>query len=450
MSTTTTQAGTGRVTWGLWRLLRARSAGRSDPQRLSGALAVLAFAVATALLLVVLGGFNAFLSRAREPGSTPDDGFYVLLAGVASMLLLVPLTTLGGAAARLAMARRDERLAALRLAGATTGQVSALTLLDALTQALVGAVLGVAGTFALIFAVLPVTFQDRPFTYAELVAPWWVFAATVAGVAAVALISAAASLRKVAITPLGVAARHTPHPLHWTRLVPLGLFVAVFAVLNASGRADIAVLALMVAGGLAMLNVLGPWVVSLIGGLTARWARTAPTLLASRRIIDDPKGTWRSVGGVALCTFIAGLAAAIAMFNPASATDPSEEVLMSDMATGGFLTLAVAGLSAAVSTAVMGAGGIIDQRGQYRALHLAGTDMRVLHTARGRQILIPLLTAVGLATAAAILFMLPALGASVLTSLPVLVQYLGSVLLACALVLAGNLASARLVRTVVA
>src|SRR5699024_3081195 len=99
---------------------------------------------------------------------TGDDTVYPVLAATASALLLVPLSTLGAAAARLAMARRDQRLAALRLAGATSRQVSALTLLEACTQAAVGAVIGVAAYFALIPLVQLIVFQQRPFTYAEL------------------------------------------------------------------------------------------------------------------------------------------------------------------------------------------------------------------------------------------------------------------------------------------
>src|SRR5699024_3745861 len=185
-------------------LLRRRNTGDADPQRLTGLLAVVAFAVTTAITGVVIGGCLAFIARAQAPGAGENSGMYVMFAATATLLLLVPLITLGGAAARLAVARRDVRLAALRLAGATTGQVGAITILDAALQAFTGAVIGVAGTFALIPLVLPITFQDAPFSYAELVAPWWVFPALVGAVVAIALVSAGASLRKVAITPLGV------------------------------------------------------------------------------------------------------------------------------------------------------------------------------------------------------------------------------------------------------
>ncbi|MGC0143360.1 hypothetical protein [Pseudactinotalea sp. Z1732] len=149
---------------------------------------------------------------------------------------------------------------------------------------------------------------------------------------------------------------------------------------------------------------------------------------------------------MALCTFIAGLTAAAAMFDSVGSDDP----IVADLSTGGLLTLTIAGLLAAVSTGVMQAGGIIDQRTQYRALHLAGTDLTVMHAARLRQTAIPLLAAVLIATAAALVFMLPALGFGLLSSVPLLIQFLLSVVAVCLLVLAGNLASARVVRTVLA
>jgi hypothetical protein len=435
----------------IWLLLRGRSAGRSDPQRLTSVLAVLAFAVTTAVLLLVVGGFAAFAERAGgDPDPYGDAGFYVTLAGTATILLMVPLVTLGGAAARLAVARRDERLAALRLAGATTGQVSLMTMLDAAAQALAGALIGVAGSFLLILTVLPLQFQGRSFTYAELVAPWWVYPTAVLAVTLVALLSAGASLRKVAITPLGVAARTTPNPLHWSRLVPILAFALVFVVLWNTGLAGILVIVMVVTGGFAMLNLLGPWVMSVVGRIIVRRTKDVATLIAARRLVDSPKTAWRSVGGIALATFIAGLAAAVAMYDPASASDSAEATLYRDMATGGFLTLAIAGVVAAVSTGVMQAGRVIDQGGEYRALHLAGTDLRVMDAARLRETSIPLAAAVGVATAGALLFMVPALGYAFLTATPVLLQFVLSVAAACALVLLGTLASRRVVRTVLA
>lgn len=434
-------------TVGLWLLLRRRDAGRSDPQRTSSVLAVTAFAVATAVMLLVIGGFLAFQDRAAQTETFgPDAGLYVVLAGIATALLLIPLATLGAAASRLAVARRDERLAALRLSGATTGQVTTLALLDSTTQALVGALIGVAGYFGLIPLVLPIAFQGVPFLYSDLLVPPWLLPAVVAGITAVAILSAGASLRRVAISPLGVVARTSPSPLHWSRVIPIIAILGGFTMLMRGGQAPMIVLIIFLAGGLAVVNLVGPLILGGIGRMAAKRASTAAALIAARRLIDAPKTAWRSVGGVALATFVAGIAASAAMFG---ALEDGGEV-MADIGTGGLLTLGIAAVLAATSTGVMQAGRIIDQRKEYRALRLAGTDDKVLNRARMLEVAIPLVAAVALATIAAGGFLLPALGVAVFTSPAVAVQFVLSVLGACALVLLGSWASKGVVRTVLA
>jgi hypothetical protein len=434
----------------LWWLLRRRDAGGSDPQRLTTVLAVVAFAVTTAVLLVVLGGVGAFLTRAEEAAVGDVEGLYATLACIAAGLLAVPLVTLGGAAARLAVARRDARLAALRLAGATTSQVGLLTVLDAAAQAAAGALLGVLGHFLLLPAVSLLRFQGRTFDLGELLLPWWILPTAVLGIVAVALVSAVTSLRGVAISPLGVAARVTPRRLHWARVVPLVVVAAAFAAMFTLGLAGIAVLAGVLVLGFGTLNLVGPWVMSVVGRVALRAARGPATLIAARRVIDSPRTAWRSVGGVSLAVFVAGLTSTVAMFEAAGPNSAEDTVLFADLATGGTLTLGIAGLLAAVSAAVMQSGRVIDQRGQYRALHLAGTDLRVLDAARRRETTIPLVAAVVLAAGAAGVFMLPVVGMYLFTAVPLVVRFVVGVAAAAALVVLGTSASGRVARTVLA
>lgn len=446
----------------LWWLLRRRSADERDPQGLTNVLAIIAFAVTTAILLVVMGGFHAFLGRAggiegvREgmEGVTPYDAQYPFLAGIASLLLLIPLVTLGAAAARLAVARRDARLAALRLAGATTGQVTTLTALDAAAQAVIGALVGLVGYGALLPLVAQLRFQGRTFDLGEL----WVGVPALLGavvlVVAVALVSALVSLRRVAITPLGVAARVTPPGLKAVRLLSMGVaFVALIVATNlsfGSVAVVVTVLTVILLVGFATVNVVGPFVIWLVGKMTAGGARRVPTLLAGRRIVDNPKTAWRSVGGVALATFIAGLTSIFALLEPGMGADPDEVQYLTDMKTGGFLTLAIAGVLAAVSTGVMQAGRVIDQRDEYRTLVLSGTDLRTLDQARFRETLVPLVVSVGVATFAALLFMVPVIGLNAFANVGVVVQFLLCVAAASTLVLAGAGASRFVVRSALA
>ena len=64
------------------------------------------------------------------------------LAWVAALVLIVPLFTLGASAARFECRRRDERLASLRLIGASTTLIVGLSVADALVYSLVGFIIG--------------------------------------------------------------------------------------------------------------------------------------------------------------------------------------------------------------------------------------------------------------------------------------------------------------------
>src|SRR5699024_7965654 len=215
-----------------------------------------------------------------------------------------------------------------------------------------------------------------------------------------------------------------------------------------TGKGGVLVLAVVLAGGFAMLNALGPLVMGIVARVGAKRAKTAVALVAARRVIDAPKTAWRSVGGVALATFIAALTASIAVFTTAGASTPEDARLFSDMATGGFLTLTIAGVVAAVSTGVMQAGSVIDRREEYRALHLAGTDLRALDLARVRETAVPLAAGVTIATGASLIFLLPARGVGVVTSPAAVLRFGVRVAGAGALALRGSLACRGVVRQV--
>src|SRR5699024_12688445 len=108
--------------------------------------------------------------------------------------------------------------------------------------------------------------------------------------------------------------------------------VAFIAACN-SGQAGVAILAVLLAGGLALLNLVGPLVIMLIGHIWASRARSAESLIGARRLIDNPKNAWRSVGGVGLAIFIAGMTAVMAAFGTAGDPDP----FLAPLGTGGIL-----------------------------------------------------------------------------------------------------------------
>ncbi|MFJ5303470.1 FtsX-like permease family protein [Streptomyces sp. NPDC088350] len=247
----------------------------------------------------VVSGF----SGTRRSVFTVDDRTAVLL-GVG--LLVVPVIVLASAAGRLGAARREQRLAALRLAGATPRQILAMTGVEAAAVGAAGALAGALAYGALLPALAEVPYGIGTWYIGQLWVglPW--VAAVVAGVVALIAVSAMSTLRQVASSPLGVAQQSDPRR---TRLIRLVLFVAVLVYIRVStdGGAlkpgTLAALMLLFYGAFWMF---GPWVVDRLGRIAGRFARRPATLLAARRLSDDPRGAWRTVSGLVLAGFVAG------------------------------------------------------------------------------------------------------------------------------------------------
>ncbi|MGC5076520.1 FtsX-like permease family protein [Agrococcus sp. DT81.2] len=383
--------------------LWARLARATGP-RATDVLSAIAFAFATAALLAVLGGVNAFRMRLETGAVDPVDGGIVLtLAFVAAALLLPAVWTLAQAAVRLAVARRDDRLAALRLAGATRGQVTAMAVLDALAQAIVGVLVGAGLALAVTPAIARIEFQGMPFTVAELLPPAWVWLAAAGAVIAIALAAALASLRRVHVTPLGVAQRVRGKRLSLWRIAGFGLAAAAYVavvvldLIPLEMTFSIALLSIVVLS----YSLIGPLVIQGVAWLVAKGARRPATLLAARRVVDDPRGAFNIVGAMAIAVMAGGFASlAPVMAAPGDA-------LAVDMATGAALTIAIAALLGAVLAGIAQSAKVLDQRREHQAMHRMGVDLPVMRAALVRQVTIPLLVGVGGAAAVALLLILP-------------------------------------------
>lgn len=395
---------------------RLRTAGGSDT-RLTTVLAVVAFAVTTALSLSVVGGLLAFVGRAAAPRNdfeALNAESYVGLAWIAVVLLIVPLVTLGGAAARLGVSRRDARLATLRLLGVTPGEVVVLTVVETAVQGLVGALAGVVAYLALlpVWTLLP--FMGSHFSVGELWVGVPALLIAVLAVPLLAAVSGAVSLQRVVVSPLGVARRTTPKRLRAVRLVvailAIGLFMVVSRSAGALGAAAVAVLVGSLGLAFAALNVVGPWLLGVYGRLQLWRARTPARLLAARRLLDDPRAAWRVVGGLGLAGFVAGCLAVLPTMSWDSVGGADEQIVYADLSTGGMLTLVIAFALAAVSAGIAQASSVLDRRREYALQHLAGVPAELLHEVRRREVLGPLLF-VGVGSAATALVMLsPILG----------------------------------------
>lgn len=439
-----------------------RRAGGRDSVLTTG-LAVAAFAVMTALTLSVVGGLLGFLERAADPVDAyqrENGDFYVILAWTAVVLLVVPLLTLGGSAARLGVARRDARLATLRLLGVTPREVVALTVVETAWQGLLGALVGVVGYVALLPVWTRVPFQGRTFTAGELWVGWPVLAAACAVVPLLAVVSGVVSLRRVVVSPLGVARRQTPPGMRAIRavlaVVAMGGFMVVTSALGAFGAAAVAFGIGSLALGFGALNLIGPWVLGLLGRLRARTARTPAQLLAARRLVDDPRATWRVVGGLGLAGFVAGALAVVPMIagtTPADAS-PAEraanEVLTGDLMRGALLTLTITFLVAAAAAGITQAASVLDRRRELALQVLAGTPVALLDAVRRREVLVPMLTVGVGSAAAAVVMMSPVLGFAGVTDPGGLLLLVGCLTGGCLLVLGATEISRPLLRSVLA
>jgi hypothetical protein len=180
--------------------------------------------------------------------------------------------------------------------------------------AAVAAVVGVAAEWLLAPALATIELGGSGWAAADLRPSPLVLALLVVGVAVLATLAAVAGTRQVVVGPLGVMRRDRPGAARLVRLLGLVLGIGVFAVANSlarTGSPDVGGLVfgfgLLVLFG--MVSLIGPLVVRLVGGRMVRGARSPAVLLAGRRLLDDPRGTFRPLAGLTLAVFVAGFLA---------------------------------------------------------------------------------------------------------------------------------------------
>ena len=242
--------------------------------------------------------------------STDGIGYgYVALAKIATILVVVPLLVLGASSARLSVSRRDQRLAALRLIGATPGRIAGMTAAEAALTGAAGALLGTIGYGLLLPATAQVSVAGGSWYAADLWVGLPVLLAVLAGVVAMVVVSALVGLRQVVVGPLGVARRSKPPRMSFLRALAFVAVIVGYSLFTQEHKSD----ASDVNGPLVFfalvflaLSVIGPWVVGVLGRIICAHARKPATLLAGRRLLDDPKSGWRTVSGLTLAGFVAG------------------------------------------------------------------------------------------------------------------------------------------------
>ena len=289
-------------------------AGLGAPQELVAVVGRTASDPAVSTAAEPLGMFGQFSRQTARAVVSGFDGGEVSVftssdkstVSIGVAIVGVPVIVLATAAGRLGAARREQRLAALRLAGATPRQILAMTGLESAVVGAAGALTGALAYCLLLPALAEIPFGIGTWYTGQLWVglPWLL--GIVAFVAGLIAVSAMLTLRQVATSPLGVAQQANPRR---TNLIRLILFVAVLLyiyVTTASGGADSRQQLAMLLMFYGAFWLLGPWVVDRLGRITARFARRPATLLAARRLSDDPRGSWRTVSGLVLAGFVAG------------------------------------------------------------------------------------------------------------------------------------------------
>ncbi len=396
------------------------------------AMAVLAFTVSSWLALTVAGGTWMFVARWRVDGALNDPMWvdvapaYVGLAGFACALLTIPVLALGGAAARLGARGRSRRLASLRLVGMTSGEVVKMSVVETLVQAVAGVVLGSVVFVASLPAWQLISFQGQSIEAREMLPPWWLWLAVLGVLLMLAMASTILGLRRVSISPLGVARDETPKRLKTWRLVLVVLLVTGFMIYsqtaniaNLMGLIFTLVFLTVVIGS---ITVVGPWLLQLVAKPRTRTSKV-PKLLAARRILDDPRAAWRNVASVALLGFIAGFTVNIPVTTSGA---PAEfgVIFVRDIQTGVAITLLVGLILAATATLISQASGAFDRAPEAVAMDRMGVPRTVHAAVRRGQVLVPL--AVALGTSVPLGFLLSTVTATEMEGFPTL----GVVLLA--------------------
>jgi hypothetical protein len=238
-----------------------------------------------------------------------------LILGVVALALLFPVLMFIGTATRLAATRREQRFAAMRLVGATPRQISVISAVESTVAAAIGTVVGFGLFFLFRHELAAIPFTGAPFFPGDLSLRGVDVLLVALGVPVGAAVAARIALRRVQISPLGVSRRVRTRPPGAYRLIPLLLGLGELAFFI--GRRPVTTNGQLVAflsgfflvmGGLV---IAGPWL-TMVGAraLAVRSSRPA-TLIAARRLADNPKAGFRAISGLVLALFVTSVAVGV-------------------------------------------------------------------------------------------------------------------------------------------
>jgi hypothetical protein len=263
--------------------------------------------------LAAVPGTQLVTALGTAPGPEVFTPFFRYAFGVGVLAVLFPVLILIGTATRLAAARREERFAALRLVGATPRDVSVVAAVDSVVSALAGTILGIGVFLAAQPWLAGTELTGTRYFSAEVTPTAWGYLALLVAVPAASVVASLLALRRVRISPLGVSRRSSPPPPSAWRLLTLGIGLILFVIGvlattkdTIGGPAYPGLLIVMIG-----LVIAGPWLTAAVARWCARVLNGASPLLATRRLADNPRASFRAVRGLVLAVFLGTIVGAL-------------------------------------------------------------------------------------------------------------------------------------------
>lgn len=350
-------------------------------------------------LTVLLFGWSSSPGQEQVSNLVADGGvrggyvFALLLICVAPLALLRQVVRLG-------TATREQRLAALRLAGATPAEVRRLGSLEVGLPSLLGGFLGylVFGVLRLVLggsarsrglgngAETEVARQLRlvPVTVHPA---WWQVLLIALAVALIGVLAGATTSRSLLISPLGVsrrAPRSAPRPWAAALLLVLAVPLFVASTETGSGNGDLYAFGFVASIALGLL-ALAPWVAYRVGRVVAARSSTVPVLMAGRRLTTDARPAGRAAAAVGAITMVAGAGGALLANLPNTYDDAGfggvDPFYTVPIALGG-IVLVAALLLVVFSMAVHGIETLIDHKRSIASLAVLGASTQELERAQ--------------------------------------------------------------------
>jgi hypothetical protein len=336
----------------LLRTTPAALLGDRFPGRQAGLIGPAALPAPNSLIIVIghtprqmsrVPGAIQVTSIQTSPGGNAAVGYdsstLEALLAFGALALVFPVLIFISTATRLAAARREQRFAAIRLAGGTPRQVSVISAVEASLSGL----LGVAGGFGIYLLLHPIllavpSFTGEPFAPGDLSLNLADVLVVALGVPVAAAAAARIALRRVQISPLGVTRRVTPPAPRPYRLIPLAAGLgelAYFADVGHPHSSGAQIDAYFLGFLLTMAGVVvaGPWLTMAGSRVLARRTSGPATLIAGRRLADNPRAAFRSISGLILALFVTSASVGITTTILADHDAPSDGVAASDTLT---------------------------------------------------------------------------------------------------------------------